>query len=141
MQIEARLKAKGGAERYRTRRTLAISAPEVGEHDAAKVRARVDRYSAISMARWAEDVRTIRARFKIGMMNIGYNDPPASARAGGGGGPLECAHGQSPCAVVQKDRAVPRQTSKQPHPGTSAATADPAKADIPKAGIVRRAQG
>jgi hypothetical protein len=61
-------------------------------------------------------VRTIgivRARFKIGMMNLGYNIRRLVQLERWRLRPLDCAHGCSPCGIVQKDRAVARQTSKR----------------------------
>ena len=52
--------------------------------------------------------------------------------------PAECAHGWSPCGVVQRGRAVARQASKRSpigtHLRTSAATTRSAKAEIAESG-------
>jgi hypothetical protein len=72
--------SEGLAEPYppaRRTRSTAVRAPEVGEYDALEVRARVEHvFGQQQSSMGGKIVRTIgiaRARFKIGMMNLGYN--------------------------------------------------------------------
>src|SRR5262249_792894 len=113
--------------------------PEVGEHDAL------------------EGARPCRARIRPAAELDGRQDcahhwhragevqdwhdeprlqhPPAgSARADGSCTPLECAHGWTPCAIVQRTARTPARRQNGPrsgaHLGTNAATARSAKAEI-----------
>src|SRR5438034_2725240 len=138
MQIEAGLKAKGlqSCIHRRAARNRPLSERQKSANTTrSRVRARVEHvFGHQQNSMGGKIVRTIgiaRARFKIGMMNLGYNmrlligrgaDLRLSPRmmyasagwfssSGWRLRPLECAHGWTPCGVVQKDRAVVRQAS------------------------------
>jgi hypothetical protein len=72
----------------------------------------------------------VRARFKIGMMNLGFKFSSSGWQLH----PLECAHGWTPCGIVQRTARTPVRRQNSPrsgtHLGTSAATARSAKAEI-----------
>src|SRR5215470_1760315 len=104
---------EGLAEPYpsaRRSQSSAVRAPEVGEHDAL------------------EGARPCRARIR----------PAASAGWFSSSGwqlhPLECAHGWTPCAIVQRTVRTPARRQNGPrsgaHLGTNAATARSATAEI-----------
>src|SRR5258705_930547 len=113
MQIEARLQEKGLQSRIHRRgaRNRPLSEREKSANTTrSKVRARVEHvFGHQQSSMGGKIVRTIgivRAKFKIGMMNLGYNIRRWPSSSGWRLRPLECAHGWSPCGVVQKDRAV-----------------------------------
>src|SRR6478736_852579 len=121
VQIEAGLKEKGLQSRIH--RCAARNCPLSERQKSAnttrsKVRARIEHvFGHQQGSMGGKIVRTIgivRARFKIGMMNLGYNIRRLASSSGWRLRPLECAHGWSPCGVVQRGRAVARQASKRP---------------------------
>jgi hypothetical protein len=101
--------------------------------------------SGVSMG--GKIVRTIgiaRARFKIGMVNLGYNIRRLVQLGRVAAAPACVRSGWSLCRACRRDRAVTRQPSNRPpiksHLGTSEANARSATQKSPKAGIVRGAQ-
>src|SRR6266436_4759341 len=149
VQIEAGLKAKGLQSHIHRRaaRNRPLSERQKSANTTrSKVRARVEHvFGHQQSSMGGKIVRTIgivRARFKIGMMTSATTSAGWFSSSGWRLRPLECAHGWSPCGVVQKDRAVARQASKpspiMAHFDTSAATARSAKAEIAESGYCSR---
>jgi IS5 family transposase len=120
-QIEADLKAKG--LRSRIHRRAARNRPLSERQKSAnttrsKVRARVEHvfgHQQNSMGgKIVRSIGIVRARFKIGMMNLGYNIRRLVLLKRWQLRPLECAHGWSLCGIAHKDRAVAGQRSQRP---------------------------
>ena len=107
VQIEAGLKEKGLQSRIHRRaaRNRPLSERQKSANTMrSKVRAHVEHvFGHQQSSMGGKIVRTIgivRARFKIGMMNLGYNITGWFNSSGWQLHPLECAHGWSPCGIV-----------------------------------------
>src|SRR5262245_27511001 len=132
---------EGLAEPYpsaRRSQSFAVRAPEVGEHDALEgarpCRARIRPAAEL-------DGRQDRAHHshRAGEVQDWHDEPrlhpPAWFSSSGWQlHPLECAHGWTPCGIVQRAARTPARRQNGPrlgtHLGTSAATARSAKTEI-----------
>jgi hypothetical protein len=105
---------EGLAEPYppaRRTQSTAVRAPEVGEYDALEGTGRAEHiFGQQQSSMGGKIVRTIgivRARFKIGMMNLGYNIRRLVQLERMAPAPLDCAHGWRLCGIVQSTAQSP----------------------------------
>ena len=150
VQIEAGLKAKGLQSRIHRRaaRNRPLSERQKSANTTrSRVRARVEHvFGHQQNSMGGKIVRTMgiaRARFKIGMMNLGYNIRRLVGSSGWQLCQLEYAHGWSPCGTLQPSAWSPARHRNGPrsgaHLGTSPALVRSAEAELPKPAIVRGA--